>query len=207
MSASAGRRPRRWAGFFLLLAVLAAVASVAPVVYNLRLQQGLVSDGFFVVSNASALENDQGTGHFYEFTIFLTEPQSKIIQRPTQGVWIFTFNEAKQLIIPFDRFTGGKGGLIGYKQSDRDLNGIYTLIYDPTHRALSIKTWDLPADPTLGGTGLPKRGDPIFAFNFTLRIDLDQPDGTTLHAVTATRLQRRAQDDAFWQTGRRNKIE
>jgi hypothetical protein len=38
MSAPAARRPRRWAGFFLLLAVLAAAAAVTPVVYNLRLQ-------------------------------------------------------------------------------------------------------------------------------------------------------------------------
>jgi hypothetical protein len=51
------------------------------------------------------------------------------------------------------------------------------------------------------------RGQPFTAFNFTLRIDLDQPDGTTFSAVTATRLTRRAQDDAFWQTGRRNKVQ
>jgi hypothetical protein len=38
MSAPAARRPRRWVGFFLLLAVAAAAAAVVPVVYNLRLQ-------------------------------------------------------------------------------------------------------------------------------------------------------------------------
>ncbi len=38
MSAPAARRPRRWAGFFLLLVVLAVAAGVTPVVYNLRLQ-------------------------------------------------------------------------------------------------------------------------------------------------------------------------
>ena len=37
MSAPAAR-PRRWAGFFLLLAVLALAAGVTPVIYNLRLQ-------------------------------------------------------------------------------------------------------------------------------------------------------------------------
>ncbi|HZY84552.1 MAG TPA: hypothetical protein VFE78_06960 [Gemmataceae bacterium] len=38
MSAPAARRPRRWVGFFLLLAVVAAAAGVTPVIYNLRLQ-------------------------------------------------------------------------------------------------------------------------------------------------------------------------
>jgi hypothetical protein len=38
MSTPAGRRPRRWVGFFLLLAVLAAAGGITPVVYNLRLQ-------------------------------------------------------------------------------------------------------------------------------------------------------------------------
>lgn len=38
MSAPAARRPRRWAGFFLLLAVLAVAAGVTPVIYNLRQQ-------------------------------------------------------------------------------------------------------------------------------------------------------------------------
>ena len=177
-------------------------------VYSLKQQLGLVSDGFFVVSSAAALENLTGTGHFFQFNIFLTAPQARLIQRPTQGIWIFTFNESKPpLIIPFDRFIGGKGGLILYNQIDRDLGGINSLSYDPVHRLLSIKTWDLPANATLGGTGLPVRGQPFTAFNFTLRIDLDQPDGTTFSAVTATRLSRRAQDDAFWQTGRRNKVQ
>jgi hypothetical protein len=38
MTPPAARRPRRWALFFLLLAVLAAAGAVVPVVYNLRLQ-------------------------------------------------------------------------------------------------------------------------------------------------------------------------
>jgi hypothetical protein len=38
MSAPAARRPRRWVGFFLLLAAVATAAAVVPVVYNLRLQ-------------------------------------------------------------------------------------------------------------------------------------------------------------------------
>jgi hypothetical protein len=38
MSAPAARRPRRWVGFFVLLAAVAAAAAVVPVVYNLRLQ-------------------------------------------------------------------------------------------------------------------------------------------------------------------------
>ena len=87
------------------------------------------------------------------------------------------------------------------------MGGINTLNYDPIHRVLTIKTWDLLADATQGGTGLPLVGDPFTAFNFTLRIDLDQPDGSTFRAVTATQLTRRARDDAFWQTGRRNKPE
>lgn len=37
-AASSPRRPRRWIGFFLVLAVLAAVAIVVPLVYNLSIQ-------------------------------------------------------------------------------------------------------------------------------------------------------------------------
>jgi hypothetical protein len=36
-----------------------------------------------------------------------------------------------------------------------------------------------------------------------VRIEFDQPDGTVLQAVTATRLTRKSEDDALWQTGRR----
>lgn len=32
------RRPRRWLGFFLILAILAAIAIVVPIVYNLSIQ-------------------------------------------------------------------------------------------------------------------------------------------------------------------------
>ena len=40
------------------------------------------------------------------------------------------------------------------------------------------------------------------AFSFTIRLDLDQPDGSTFQVVTATRMTRKTQDDAFWQTVR-----
>jgi hypothetical protein len=50
---------------------------------------------------------------------------------------------------------------------------------------------------------LPIRGQFFLSFNFALRLELDQPDGTTFQVVTATTLTRHTKDDAFWQTGRR----
>lgn len=38
MTSAPPRRPRPWIGFFVVLAVLAAIAIVVPIVYNLRIQ-------------------------------------------------------------------------------------------------------------------------------------------------------------------------
>lgn len=174
--------------------------------YNLSHGIGQINDGFFAVAEAAALENLTGDGHFYQFNAYLSEPAMAKLIRPTSGVFVFTFNEANPLVIPFDRFRNGKDG-ISFTQPDRDLSGINTLLIDPVHRLLRIRTWDIPASVLKGGTGLPLHGEPFTAFNFTVRLDLDQPDGSTFHAVTATRLSRRTKDDAFWETGRRNRVQ
>jgi PKD repeat protein len=172
--------------------------------FNVLKKLGQVDDGFFVIARASALENLDGNGHYYEFETFLSRPMLQALAAPTAGNWIFRFNEADPLVIPFDRIHQN-GSRILYEQKERDLSGISHLIIDTETRRMNINTWDLPSAAVDGGTGLPVRGNPYTALNFTLRADLAQPDGTTFRAVTATRLSRRTQDDAFWQTGRRKK--
>lgn len=174
--------------------------------FNLKKNLGLIGDGFFVVLLATALEDLTGDGHQFEFDTYLTEPQLQILQKPTQGNWIFTFNAADPIVIPFDRFKQN-GSNISYLQKDRDLGGIRSIIIDTAGRRMTIKTWDILAILGKGGTGLPLRGTPFVGFDFAVRMDLDQPDGTTFHAVTATRLSRRSRDDAVWQTGRRNQLQ
>ncbi len=106
--------------------------------------------------------------------------------------------------MPFDRIQLN-GSRITYEQSDRDLGGVKSLIIEAGTRIFTLRTWDIKARPVDGGTGLPLRAQPFSAFNFSLRLDFDQPDGSTFRVVTATRMSRRSQDDAFWQTGRRKK--
>jgi PKD repeat protein len=172
--------------------------------FNLKKAEGSVSDGFFAIALVSALENATGTGHFYEFSGYLTRPGGLILTAPTSGNCIFRFNNADPLVIPFDRFRLS-GDRVVYEQSNRDLGGIKSLVYDNATRLFTLRTWDLVARETLGGTGLPLRSDAFVGYNFSLRMDLDQPDGTTFSVVTATRLTRRSKDDAFWQTGRSKK--
>lgn len=172
--------------------------------HNILKSRGSIDTGFFVISRASALENLDGTGHFFEFDGFLAAPFDKNLELPTSGVWTFKFNDANKEVILFDRIKRN-GTKITYDQSDRDLGGISHLFIDVESRRFVIRTWDLTAAAVDSGTGLPVRGRPFTALNFAVRMDLDQPDGTTFQAVTATRLTRKTQDDAFWQTGRRNK--
>lgn len=175
-------------------------------IYNLKKSLGVINDGFFVVALATALEDLSGDGHQYEFDTLLSAPQLKILQSPTAGNFAFTFNSADPIVIPFDRFKQN-GTNISYIQKDRDLGGIRSIIIDTAARRMTVKSWDVKSAVTKGGTGLPLRGERFIGFNFTLRIDFDQPDGTTIHSVTATRLTRRSEDDAVWQTGRRNKLQ
>ena len=172
--------------------------------FNLKKNIGTVRDGFFAVSRASALEDIEGKSHFFEFEAILSRPAGLLLQAPTSDTWVFRFNSADRLVIPFDRVKRN-GTKITYDQSDRDLGGIRRLLFDSTTRRLTIRTWDLKQDELQGGTGLPRRGEPFTGFNFALRMELSQPDGTIFQAVTATRMTRRTRDDAFWQTGRRNK--
>jgi PKD repeat protein len=175
-------------------------------VFNLKKSLGVINDGFFVVNLATALESLNGAAHQYEFDTLLTEPMLKILQKPTSGNFTFTLNSADPIVVPFDRFKQN-GSNISYLQGDRDVGGIRSVIIDTAARRMTLKSWDILAAVSKGGTGLPLRGDPFVGFNFTLRIDFDQPDGTTFQAVTATRLTRRSRDDAVWQTGRRNKLQ
>jgi len=179
--------------------------------FNLKKGFGTVEDGFFVISRASAVENIRGDGHFFEFDGYISKPMSKLLQTPGAGVYVFKFNDADREIILSDRGTNQiplirqSGTKLNHEQSDRDLGGIRRFTIDTVTRAFTIKTWDILQDERKGGTGLPLRGKPFTAFNFALRLELDQADGTKFEIVTATRMTRRTKDDAFWQTGRRNK--
>ena len=174
-------------------------------VYNLSSQAGSVSDGFFVISNASAIENLTGTGYYFTFATFLSRPLAQLLSAPPPGgAFVFTFNESNSVTILFDRIRQ-HGNQLTYTQPDRDLGGVWQFKINPVARRMTISTWDLPSDSNVGGTGLPLPGQYFKAFNFALRLEMDQTDGTTLQAVTATRLTRKTVDDAFWQTGRRIK--
>lgn len=173
-------------------------------IYNLKKKTSSINDGFFVIKTASALQNFDGSGHFFEFETYLSRPLNLLLQQPTSGTFVFKFNQADPIVIPFDRIKRN-GDLLTYDQSDRDLGGVSRLLIDTVKRKMTIRTWDIKQDPAIGGTGLPITGRPFTGFNFTVRIEFDQPDGTKFQAVTATRLTRRSTDDAFWQTGRRNR--
>jgi PKD repeat protein len=170
--------------------------------FNIKNQIGEINDGFFVISRASALENLEGTGHFFEFEGLLSRPNTLLIDAITAGRFSFKFNSADPDVVLFDRIKRN-GTKIAYDQSDRDLGGVRSFTVDTVTRRMTIRTWDILSDTREGGTGLPLRGTPFTAFSFTIRLDLDQPDGTTFQVVTATRMTRKTQDDAFWQTGRR----
>jgi PKD repeat protein len=169
---------------------------------NLARQRGSVNEGFFAISLASALENEDGSGHFFQFDGYVAQPLGKVLALPTAGALRVKFNDADTQTILFDRLRQRKSVLV-YEQSDRDLGGIRRMTIDTVRHKFSIQTWDIRRDAALGGTGLPRRGQPYTAYNFALRLDLDQPDGVMLQAVTATRMTRHTEDDAFWQTGRR----
>lgn len=173
--------------------------------FNLKKNLGAIVDGVFVITKASAIENQQGNGHFYEFDALLSRPATKLLQTPSPGgVYKFTFNDADPISIPSDRVKQS-GSKIVIDESDRDLGDIRHMSIDINTRVMVIKTWDILANIKEGGTDLPLRGKPFTAFNFAVRLDFDQSDGTRFQAVTATRLTRRTTDDAFWQTGRRGK--
>jgi PKD repeat protein len=172
--------------------------------FNLKKELGSIVDGVFIITKASAIENLPGNGHYFEFDGLLARPLGKAVDLPKTGTCTIKFNEADPVVIPVQNMRQN-GTKIVFDQSDRDLGGIRHLMIDVKTRVFVIKTWDIPANIRDGGTDLPLRGKPYTAFNFALRIDFDQVDGTKLQAVTATRLTRRTNDDAFWQTGRRGK--
>jgi hypothetical protein len=172
--------------------------------FDLKKHTGTVADGCFVISQASALENADGTGHFFQFDGYLVRPLGIPLQVPGAGGFTFKLNDADRQIVLFDRLRF-RDSKITYTQVDRGLGGIRSLLFDLTTGHFTIKTWDILADATQGGTGLPLRGQPFLAFNFALRLDFDQTATSSLQAVTATQMQRKTRDDTFWQTGRRKK--
>lgn len=168
---------------------------------------GSVDEGFFVVSRASAVENGDGTGHFFQFDGFIARPLAVPMLAPGTGTFVLKFHDADRVVVPYDRlrppYAGTAKGKITYSQPDRALSWIRSLSIDTLTRRIVVRTWDIPWDSTKGGTGLPIRGQPYLTFNFALRLELDQPDGTTFQVVTATTLTRKTKDDALWQTGRK----
>jgi PKD repeat protein len=172
--------------------------------FNLKKKTGAVQDGFFVVSRGSAIESLEATGHFFEFETYLSRPLGLLLDRPVAGTFSVKLNAADPTVILFDRIRRNGTKLV-YDQPDRAAGGISLMTIDTVNRRMTIRTWDLLSDTSLGGTGLPLRGQNFTTFNFTVRLDFDQPDGTTLQSVTATHLTRLATSDAFWQTGRKRK--
>jgi len=170
--------------------------------FSLKRKTGQIRDGFFVVSRASALENDTRTGHFFEFETLLSRPVQQLIQAPGAGSFRIILNDADTEVILFDRLRS-RAGKITYSQQDRALAGTRKFSLEIDNRRFNFQTWDIVSNPNRGGTGLPLRGQQFTAFNFTIRIEFDQPDGTVLQAVTGTRLTRKSEDDALWQSGRR----
>jgi PKD repeat protein len=164
--------------------------------------RGAIRDGWCVTALATALENENGIGHFCNLEMLLARPNGTRFSAPTAGVWTVSVGDFVQTI-PFDRFREHKG-VIAFTQSDRDLGGIRKFTLDNNAKRLYLVTWDLPA---LGeaSTGIPLRGLNYTAYNLTVRVELPQPDGSKFEAVTATRMTRKTKADAFWQTGRRNR--
>jgi len=172
--------------------------------FNLRKAAGTILDGFFVITQASALESLNGKSHFYEFNGLISRPASLVLQQPGSGTYTFTFNDADKIVVPFDRIKFSRGSIL-ISQRERDLGGVRKLLINLETRIFLLRTWDIERRVEEGGTGMPVRGQPFEGFNFTLRLDLDQSDGTTFQVVTATRFTRRDINDAFWQTGRKRK--
>jgi len=170
-------------------------------VFNLNKGIGSISDGFFVISSASALQNLTSTGHFFSFETFLSPPMAQQLSAPPAGSsFIFTFNEAVSVTVPSEQIKFNKG-VLSYDQPEQSLSGILHLLINTVTRRMTITTWDLPANANNGGTGLPLTGQYFKSFDFALRVDLSQ-SGSILQAVTATSMTRKSLDDAFWQTGR-----
>jgi phage baseplate assembly protein gpV len=160
------------------------------------------AEGFFLISQATAVETVTADSHFFQFVGYLALPNGKALALPpTGGTWTFTLNEARQIVLPFDRFRL-RNNKVSYSMKDRTPGGLYQLVIDLKSKQFTLRTWDVLANASKGGTGLPLKGHPFNAYNFTVRVDLDQPGGTVFQAVTATRLTRKSQNDAVWQTGR-----
>ena len=179
--------------------------------FNLQKRKGDVGDGFFVLSQVSAIEVAGEQAHFFDFAGYISEPtgflpeNSNLLVPPTTGNVTVTLNQADKIVIPFDRFvqTGSK---LTYLQPNRQLGGLRTISIDPVTRLIGFSSWDIKAVVSAGGTGLPLIGQAFTTFDFTVRLDIDQPSTAgvkTLSVVTATRLSRKSLDDAFWQTGRK----
>jgi PKD repeat protein len=168
---------------------------------------GGVAEGFFVVGVGSAIEVPFEKAHFFQFTGYLSPSAGgQLVAPPSGSSIVVTLNEAQPILLPFDRFKpqGTPSAPIVYVQQSRAVGAIRTFNINPVTRYFSFTTWDINANATIGGTGLPVRGEAFTSYNFTLRFDIPQPGGTTFSVVTATQLQRKTTDDALWLTGRKN---
>jgi hypothetical protein len=167
---------------------------------------GAVAEGFFTVTLGTAIEIPLERAHFFQFNGFLSASNGVQLVKPPVGTnVVVTLNDAQQIALPYDRFkqTSPNSPII-YQKQNREIGTIRTLNIDPVRRYFQITTWDINSNANQGGSGLPVIGEAFTTFNFTLRLDLPQPNGT-FSVVTATQLQRKSITDGLWQTGRKTK--
>ncbi|MCZ7648040.1 MAG: PKD domain-containing protein [Planctomycetota bacterium] len=176
-----------------------------------RGRRGAVRDGFFVIDKASALENPEGTGHFFDVRASIARPNATddpftffTVPVPLDGVMIVTIGGFVDTI-PGDRIRGKAGKYLSVVQPERERGGVRHMFLNMATGQLTVKTWDLPATGA-SGTGLPLKADVFVGYNMVIRVDFEPvivpPLAFDFQAVTTTRLERINIFDAFWQTGR-----
>jgi PKD repeat protein len=176
--------------------------------FRLRGPRGRLVEGFWVVREASALENTSGDGHFFEFNGALARPLGdSFTLPPLAGTWKVQIGDFIDTI-PADRLRqSGNGKRLTMRQPDRERGGVRQIIVDLVRNTILVKTWDLKSEGAQG-TGLPLKGENFKGYNMVFRLDFQpdvtQPDAFDFQAVTASRLTRRGTADALWQTGRGN---
>lgn len=179
--------------------------------FNPRGRKGAVRDGYFVVDRATALENSERTGHYFQIRARIARPNvtvdpftpftTPVPVAGTMRIQIGGFVDT----IPGDRFRGTTGRTITLSQPERERGGVRSFTLNLTTGQLNIRTWDLEATG-VEGTGLPQIGDNFLGFNMVVRVDFEPiigpPADFDFQAVTSTRLDRFNFFDAFWETGR-----
>jgi PKD repeat protein len=172
--------------------------------FNIQKNTGSVNQGAFLITRGSAKETFSGDSHYLEFDGVLAMPNNAILQQPKTGVFQFRFSESNVETIVFDRIFK-KGTTLTFEQTDRDLAGVRRFTIDTKKRTFTLGTWDIKRDRNFGGSGIPLHDTPVTEYFFEMRIDFDQPDGTTFRGVAATLLTRRSDSDTTWTSGHKNK--